>query len=141
LRQLLLYRALRLAFRRARERAKREREREQRLRASVKADRDRADPNNLAAHEAAWWPLVRSLQPDIVHAHDISGLTTARRAARHGVRWIYDAHEPKRHFHEEGSADASRTQVTEHASHADAVISTTSALAELLVRELGLSRA
>jgi glycosyltransferase involved in cell wall biosynthesis len=122
-----------------RRRAAEARARSRRLSAAFSASRSEADPNNLSVHEAAWWPLVRQLRPDAIHVHDISGLSTARRAARQGVRWIYDAHEPKRHFGEEGLDAARRRQVAEHASRADAVVSTTGPLAEVLVEELGLS--
>jgi glycogen synthase len=136
----VLQRWAKLRVRRAQRRAVRARAREQRLRAATKAERARTDPNNLSAHEGAWWPIVQRLQPDLVHSHDISGLSTGRRAGRLGIPWIYDAHEPKRHFSGDGSEDAFDEQAVEHASRADAVISSTEQLAELLTTQLGLSR-
>jgi glycosyltransferase involved in cell wall biosynthesis len=140
LRDRLLYRSLKRLLRRAKDRVKREREREKELTATAKAARALDDPHNLAHYEAAWWPLVRKLQPEVVHVHDVSGLSTARRAARHGARWIYEAHESKQHYGERGGEAARRRQVVEHASHADGVIATNALHAEILVRELGLSR-
>jgi glycosyltransferase involved in cell wall biosynthesis len=135
LRRLLTYRH---AY--VRDRATWARKRARQLEASEKASREFADPHDLARYEAAWWPLVKKLRPDVVHVCDVSGLSTARRAARRGARWIYDAHEPKRHAGEGNRDEARRRQVTEHASHADAVIATDAPLAEILVKELDLPR-
>jgi glycosyltransferase involved in cell wall biosynthesis len=123
---------------RTRRRADSVRRRERELRAGAKAARVRRDPHNFGLYEAGWWPLVRELKPDVVHVHDVAGLSTARRAARRGARWIYDAHEPKRHWGETGEEAARRRQVAELASEADAVISTTAPLGEILIQELGL---
>jgi glycogen synthase len=141
LRHRLLSRLSRRRYAHATESAKRAREQAKQLKATGKESRDLGDPHDLARYEAAWWPLVRRLRPDIVHACDVSGLSTASRAGRRGARWIYDAHEPKRHGGEEGWDAARRRQVAEHASHADAVIATTAPLAEVLVSDLALPRA
>ncbi len=136
----LRYRYLTHLLHRARKRADAEQKRAGDLRAAAKAVRAREDPHNLGRYEAAWWPLVRTLKPDVVHVHDISGLSTARRAARRGARWLYDAHEPKRHCGEAGEEAARRRQVAELASEADAVISTTEPLARVLMADLGSKR-
>ena len=142
-RERLLYRALRRRRRHAKNSARRAREGGKRLEAPVKIRRDIGDPLRLAHYEAAWWPLVRKLRPDVVHAHDRSGLSVARRAARRGARWIYDAHElpVKRHFGQEGMDEAIRQQIAEHALHADAVITVGAPLAETLASMLGLPQA
>jgi glycosyltransferase involved in cell wall biosynthesis len=123
---------------RARRAAVRAREAERRLRAEEKARRAREDPHELARYEAAWWPLVRTLRPDVVHSLDVSGLAVARRAARRGARSLYEAHEPKRHSAREGKNAAGLRQVHEYAAEADALIATTGGLAEILVDDLGL---
>jgi glycosyltransferase involved in cell wall biosynthesis len=142
LRDRLLYRALRRRHRHARDRAERARKDAKKLKPPVKPSRDLGDPLFLEHYEAAWWPLVRKLRPDIVHVHDRSGLSVARRAARRGARWIYDAHEHpvKSHFDQEGMDEAIRRQIAEHALNADAVITVGAPLAETLERLLGLPR-
>jgi glycogen(starch) synthase len=136
----LLYRALRRRRRHAKNSVRRVRKDAKRLRAHVRIRRDVGDPLLLAHYEAAWWPLVRKLRPDVVHIHDRSGLSVARRAARRGARWIYDAHEHpvKNEFDKRGIGEATRRQVAEHALHADAVITVGAPLAETLTSLLGL---
>lgn len=122
------------------ERAQLAAERARQLKASGKASRALEDPHDLAGYEAAWWPLIRRLRPDIVHAVDVSGISTGRRAGRDGARWIYDAHEPKRHQGDDDWVALRRRQVAEYAAHADAVIATTGLLADVLKEELALPR-
>jgi len=136
----LAHRVLGRRSERARDKAKRVRERAKRLKAGMKVGSELGDPLDLARYEAAWWPLVRKLRPDVVHVSDVSALSTARRAGRLGARWIYEAREPKRHCGEEGQDLARRRQAAEYALHADAVIATSAPLAELLVTELHLPR-
>jgi len=118
--------------------ASRAREAEKRIYVQAKARRDREDPHDLGRYEAAWWPLVRRLGPDVVHALDVSGLAVASRAKRAGARSVYEAHEPKRHVAEDGKNAAGLRQVASYAAHADALIATSSPLADLLVQDLGL---
>jgi glycosyltransferase involved in cell wall biosynthesis len=140
LRDRLAFRALSRRNERTRDRAKRARERAKQLKASLKTSSELDDPLELARYEAAWWPLVRKLRPDVVHVSDVSALSTARRAGRLGARWIYEAREPKRHRGEQGLDLARRRQAAEYAVHADAVIATSAPLGELLVTELDLPR-
>jgi glycosyltransferase involved in cell wall biosynthesis len=139
LRDRLAYRALSRRDERARNSAKRMREQAKELKA-MKASSELDDPLDLARYEAAWWPLVRKLRPDVVHVSDVSALSTASRAGRSGAHWIYEAREPKRHCGEEGLDLARRRQAVEYAAHADAVIATSAPLAERLATELDLPR-
>lgn len=134
-RRILARRLARTAYR-----AKHAGERARKLATEGKAGRRLTDPHDLAQYEAAWWPDVRKLRPDVVHVVDVSGLSTGRRAGREAMRWIYDAHEPKRHGGEEAFDVIRRQQVVEYASQADGVVATTAALAEVLIAELSLSR-
>jgi glycosyltransferase involved in cell wall biosynthesis len=95
-----------------------------------------ADPYELARYEAAWWPLVRELRPDVVHAFDVSGLSVARRAGERGARWIYEAHEATRHCTDGPRDEARRRQVTEHAAHADGLVAFTAQLGRIVMDEL-----
>jgi glycosyltransferase involved in cell wall biosynthesis len=133
-------RALRELHRQAKEAALRVRRRALARNSATKERRALEDPHKLARYEAAWWPVVRELRPDVVHVHDVSGLSTGRRAARHGARWIYDAHEPKQLFGEGKAELAARRQVVEQASHADVVIATNDVHAQVLRKEFGLTR-
>src|SRR5205823_4275482 len=36
--------------------------------------RSLTDPLRLGMFEEIWWPLVRSLEPDVVHVHDSQGI-------------------------------------------------------------------
>lgn len=95
-----------------------------------------ADPYDLARYEAAWWPHVSALEPDVVHAFDVAGLSVARRAGQLGARWIYEAHEATRHCTEEPRDDARRRQVAEHAAHADGLIAFTADVGAIVAEEL-----
>jgi glycosyltransferase involved in cell wall biosynthesis len=134
----LSYRLLSYRYERANSSARRLRERERQR--NGRGEAGHGDPYDLTRYEAAWWPLVRKLRPDVVHAFDVSGLTVARRAASLGARWIYEAHEAARHLGEEGRDAVRRLQVAEHASHADAVIAFTAPVADILVTDLALER-
>jgi glycogen synthase len=120
--------------------AERAREAEKRIRADAKALKEREDPLNLARYEAAWWPLLQELKPDIVHAFDVSGLAAANRAKRLGARFLYEAHEPKYHVAETDREADARRQATTYASHADAIVAVTEPLADVLARDLSLAR-
>jgi glycosyltransferase involved in cell wall biosynthesis len=131
----LVYRVLKRRHDRARAAAKRARVEQKGLQA-----RDLADPRGMQQYEAAWWPLVRRLRADVVHAHDVAGLSVASRAAGRGCRWIYDAHEHPvaRHFEPEGMDAAVRRQVASHAAQADAIVTVSAPLARILQSELRL---
>ncbi|HZT45916.1 MAG TPA: glycosyltransferase family 4 protein [Gaiellaceae bacterium] len=131
-------RALRWRHDRLRRAAERARETAKRDRAEAKARRQLEDPLNLRRYEAAWWPLVRELRPDVVHAFDVSGMGVARRAKRLGARFLYEAHEPKRHVADTEREEAERRQAVLYAAEADALIAVTEPLAEVLVEQLGL---
>ena len=127
--------------RRRSRRADEARRAEKGIRAEDKARKEREDPLNLARYEAAWWPLVRELRPDVVHSFDVSGLAVGRRAKeRLGARFLYEAHEPKYHVAEtEREADAQR-QAKRYAAEADAIVAVTEPLAEVLAADLSLER-
>jgi len=118
------------------------RRREKKLIARTKTPRSSNDPLHLAAYEAAWWPHVRRLRPDVVHVHSWSGLGTARRAARDGARWIFDVHDHPLDGLSEDPAVRDRVtrQIAEHAMQADVVITVSQGLADDLVADLGLPR-
>src|SRR5262249_40107715 len=68
----LRYRVLARGENRARNRATRAKAALKQVEASTRAETtpDPADPFFLGQYDAAWWPLVRGLRPDVVHAHD-----------------------------------------------------------------------
>src|SRR4029079_7580667 len=92
----------------------------------AKAGKERDDPLNLARYEAAWWPIVEELQPDVVHSFDVSGLAVGLKAKQElGARFLYEAHEPKYHVAEtEREADA-RREANRYAADADALVAVT----------------
>ena len=99
------------------------------------------DPLDLAGFEACWWPVVRELRPDVLHLHKGWGFAVARRAAAQGTRWIYDARaDPYKRRMSDRERDAMRKQIAKHLPHADAVVTGSVPLSDLLVREFGLSR-
>lgn len=110
-----------------------------RLDREAKARKEREDPLNLARYEAAWWPIVEELQPDVVHSFDVSGLAVGLKAKRQlGARFLYEAHEPKYHVAEtERDADA-RREANRYAADADALVAVTAPLAEVLAEDLSL---
>ncbi len=108
----------------------------------------RLDPQLLAL-ERVYGPVVDGLAPDLIHAHDFRMLgvgaraTLRARAAGRSVGLIWDAHE-----YLPGIRPWSRTpgwhaaqclHEAEHAKHADAVVTVSEALAELLVERHGLA--
>jgi glycosyltransferase involved in cell wall biosynthesis len=108
----------------------------------AKARREREDPLNLSRYEAAWWPIVEELRPDVVHSFDVSGLGVGLKAKHQlGARFLYEAHEPKYHVAEtEREADA-RREANRYAAEADALVAVTGPLAEVLARDLSLDSA
>jgi glycosyltransferase involved in cell wall biosynthesis len=138
LRHALLERRRRLA----RASVRRAQRREKQLIARTKTPRTLEDPLYLAAYEAAWWPHIRRLRPDVIHVHSWHGLSAARRAARQGVGWIFDVHDHPTDgvSGKQAMQEAAMRQVAEHALQADVVITVSETLADRLVTDLGLPR-
>ncbi len=101
----------------------------------------------LADYEDVYAPLIAQIQPDVIHAHDFRmvgiGVRAARRLRAEGreVRVIYDAHEflpgvsrQSRRWHVAYEAYESA-----HIHAADAVITVSEPLADMLVERHGLS--
>jgi glycosyltransferase involved in cell wall biosynthesis len=90
-------------------------------------------------YQAAWTGVLRREAPDVIHVHDHHGLGTAL-SAKGGTRVIYDAHELEtgKDLKAERRA-AMREYLLKHVPKTDAVITVGSALADLLVADLGLS--
>lgn len=118
----------------------------------VKAMGDRSwrrlDPS-LWEWELAYGPVIDRLKPDIIHANDFRMLGVGARAVLRARGWggdiklVWDAHEflpgikpwsshPRWHL-------AQRAHEREYAQYADAVITVSEQLAELLMREHGLT--
>ncbi|MEV7625552.1 glycosyltransferase family 4 protein [Actinoplanes sp. NPDC089786] len=109
----------------------------------------RLDPA-LWDYELALGPIVDDLAPDLIHANDYRmigvGARAKLRAAAHGrtVRLVWDAHEdvagmPRR----PGQPRWLPAQIAherEYARHADAVVTVSPALADLLQQRHGLAR-
>jgi glycosyltransferase involved in cell wall biosynthesis len=83
--------------------------------------------------------MLRQAAPDVIHVHDHPGLATALAVRRPGTAVVYDAHEHTlgKDLNPTRRPDLER-YLRRHAPKADAVITVGSAIAELLVRELGL---
>ncbi len=107
----------------------------------------RLDPH-LWDWELAYGKVIDRLQPDLIHANDFRMLGVGARAAQRArakgrpVRLVWDAHEflpgtkpwndhPRWH-------PAQCAHEREYAGHADAVVTVSEALADLLVKEHGL---
>jgi len=108
----------------------------------------RLDPT-LWEWELAYGPVIDRLKPDIIHANDFRMLGVGARAVLRArgwgrdVRLVWDAHEflpgikpwnphPRWHI-------AQQAHEREYAKYADAVITVSDRLADLLVREHGLT--
>ncbi|MFG1675448.1 glycosyltransferase family 4 protein [Micromonospora sp. NPDC049282] len=99
-------------------------------------------------YERVAGPVLDGLRPDLIHAHDFRMLGVAARAvdrARAGgrvVKLVWDAHEwlpgarPRRD--NAGWLPAHLGYVREYVDHADAVVTVSDTLAELLVRDYDL---
>ena len=104
----------------------------------------RRDIPDLHHYEVAVGPLIDSLEPDLIHAHDIFLLGIAARAkaravrAGREVRLIYDAHEyvPGLPI-DQRRRDAYENLENEYFDRADSVITVSPGLAELLKRRFG----
>ena len=100
--------------------------------------------------ELALAPVLDDLEPDLVHAHDFHTVGIAARAAARArargrrLRWLYDAHEYLAGTAETGLRGRLRHrflvgQEREFAPLADAVVTVSEPIAELLQRDLGLT--
>lgn len=105
------------------------------------------DPH-LWDFELAYGPIIDKLKPDIIHAHDFNMIGVGARAAARAraagrtVAFIYDAHEyvpgisrPGVH---PGWLQARVAYEREYVGQADAVVTVSDTLADMLVEELGL---
>lgn len=106
----------------------------------------RLDPG-LWEWELAYGPVIDRLKPDIIHANDFRMLGVGARAVLRArakgrdVKLVWDAHEflpgIARNAHHRWHV-AQQAYEREHMQHADAVITVSDRLAELLVAEHGL---
>ena len=106
----------------------------------------------LHDYELAFGPVIDELLPDVIHAHDVHMIGIAERAVARArvtrknvpgrdIKWIYDAHE-----YVPGLARYTRDVVKgyskledEYINNADAIITVSEPLADLLVKDHGLS--
>ncbi len=101
-------------------------------------------------YERTFGPVIDELEPDIIHAHDFRMLGVGARAALRAraagraVSLVWDAHEflpgVKPWRNNARWLPAHRAYEREYAPYADAVVTVSSALADLLQREHGLPR-
>lgn len=102
----------------------------------------------LHRDEAAIGPLLDELAPDVVHVHDVFLLGVGyraverARAAGRSPRLVYDAHEYVRglSYLPARTVAAYATLERDHIRHADAVVTVSEPLAELLERDHDLPR-
>ncbi|MEV5692381.1 glycosyltransferase family 4 protein [Micromonospora globbae] len=100
-------------------------------------------------YELAYGPVVDALRPDLIHAHDFRMLGVGARAkiralaGGRNVRLVWDAHEflpGIRPWRDHARwLPAHRAHEREYAPYADAVVTVSPALADLLCREHGLA--
>ncbi|MER7416118.1 glycosyltransferase family 4 protein [Micromonospora peucetia] len=117
---------------------------------SVKGDGAwrRLEPS-LWDYELAYGPVVDELRPDLIHANDFRMLGVAARAKTRAavdgreIKVVWDAHEflPGLKPWQDNARwlPAHRAHEREYAPHADAVMTVSDGLAELLQREHGLA--
>ncbi|MER7459759.1 glycosyltransferase family 4 protein [Micromonospora sp. NPDC126480] len=108
----------------------------------------RLDPS-LWDYELAYGPVVDALRPDLIHANDFRMLGVAARAkiraasAGREIKVVWDAHEflpGVRPWRDDARwLPANRAHEREYAPYADAVVTVSPALAELLRDEHGLA--
>ena len=101
-------------------------------------------------YERTFGPVIDELEPDIIHAHDFRMLGVGARAALRAraagraVSLVWDAHEflpgVKPWRNNARWLPAHRAYEREYAPYADAVVTVSDALADLLQREHGLPR-
>jgi glycosyltransferase involved in cell wall biosynthesis len=102
----------------------------------------------VSAYEAAYWPVVTELDPDIIHCHDFrllplaANLSVRARNQGRSLPWVYDCHEylPGVYYLEGARRRAAITMERRFALAADAVITVTPDLAAKLHDELALER-
>lgn len=100
-------------------------------------------------YELAYGPVIDALAPDLIHAHDFrmvgvgARAAVRARAARRPVKLVWDAHEflPGIRPRQDNVRwlPAHRAYEREYARYADAVVTVSPTLAELLQREHGLA--
>ncbi|MFE4380845.1 glycosyltransferase [Streptomyces cyaneofuscatus] len=108
----------------------------------------RRDWPQLVDIDLAFGPVLEKLKPDVIHANDATTIVTAARSAARlraaGNRcvWIYDAHEYVRgvEWPSRRQAYAFPAVEAEFIGRADAVVTVSSQLAELLTTDHELSR-
>ncbi len=117
---------------------------------TVKGDRAwrRLEPG-LWDYELAYGPVIDELEPDLIHAHDFRMLGVGARAviraraSGHSVKLLWDAHEflPGVQPWQDNARwlPANTAHEREYAPYADAVVTVSDELAELLQREHHLS--
>jgi glycosyltransferase involved in cell wall biosynthesis len=103
----------------------------------------------LWEYESAYAPVIDELAPDLIHAHDFRMIGVGARAVRRGrdcgrtVKLVWDAHEflpgikPRRDHAR--WLPAHEAYVREYVPYADAIVTVSAELAELLRREHGLT--
>ncbi|MFJ7056227.1 glycosyltransferase family 4 protein [Streptomyces griseobrunneus] len=108
----------------------------------------RRDWPQLVDIDLAFGPVLEKLKPDVIHANDATTIVTAARsaarlrAAGHRCVWIYDAHEYVRgvEWPNRRQAYAFPAAEAEFIGRADAVVTVSSQLADLLTADHKLSR-
>ncbi|MEU4260661.1 glycosyltransferase [Streptomyces sp. NPDC025273] len=107
----------------------------------------RRDWPQLVDLDLAFGPVIEELKPDVIHANDATMIVTAARSAArlrargHRCAWLYDAHEYIRgvEWPNPRQAYALPAAESEHIGRADAVVTVSSQLAELLKSDHDLS--
>ncbi|MFI2782854.1 glycosyltransferase [Streptomyces sp. ALB3] len=107
----------------------------------------RVDWPQLVDLDLAFGPVIEELKPDVIHANDSTMIVTAARSAArlrasgHRCVWLYDAHEYVRgvEWPNPRQAYALPAAEAEYIGRADAVVTVSSQLAELLKNDHKLS--
>ncbi|QNE77417.1 glycosyltransferase [Streptomyces finlayi] len=108
----------------------------------------RLDWPQLVDLDLAFGPVIEELKPDVIHANDATMIVTAARSAArlrasgHRCAWLYDAHEYVRgvEWPNPRQACAIPAAEAEFIGRADAVVTVSTELAELLKDDHKLSR-
>ncbi|MEU5399090.1 glycosyltransferase [Streptomyces sp. NPDC005963] len=96
--------------------------------------------------DLAFGPVIEKLQPDVIHANDATMIVTAARSAArlkaqgHRCTWLYDAHEYIKgvEWPNPRQASALPAMEAEYIRRADAVVTVSTQMAELLKNDHGL---
>ncbi|MFF5722643.1 glycosyltransferase family 4 protein [[Kitasatospora] papulosa] len=107
----------------------------------------RLDWPQLVDLDLAFGPVIEELKPDVIHANDATMIVTAARSAArlrasgHRCAWLYDAHEYIRgvEWPNPRQGYALPAAEAEYIARADAVVTVSPQLAELLKDDHGLS--